>query len=142
MQLRRALILFAVVLGLAALAASISQPQRGDERREPPPSPTIGTPGAAPGPEESETARLRFSERGEPATRELRAGRPAIVTVAVTGPGQVELEGLGLTASADPLTPARFDVLTDEPGRYLVRFTMAGRNESEVVGRLRVEPAT
>jgi glycine cleavage system aminomethyltransferase T len=141
LQLRRALILFAVVLGLAALAASVSQPRGGEERPEPPPSSTRA-PEAGPRPEGPETSRLRFSQRGKPATRELLAGRSAVVTVEVSGPGQVELEGLGLTATAEPLTPARFDVLAGEPGRHEVRFTPAGRNESEVVGVLRVRPAT
>jgi hypothetical protein len=143
LQLRRALILFAVVLGLAALAASVTQPRREEERREPaPPPPATGTPEAGPGPAGSRPARLRFSQRGEPATRSLRAGRSAVITVEVAGPGQVELEGLGLTMTAEPLTPAHFDVLAGEPGRHEVRFTPAGRNESEVVGVLRVRPAT
>ena len=30
---------------------------------------------------------------------------------------------LGLSASAEPLTPARFDVLVEQPGRYELRFT-------------------
>jgi hypothetical protein len=143
MHLRRALILFAVVLGLAALAASVSQPRRDQERREPPPS-APGTPEAAPGPGGPRPARLRFSQRGKPATRRLRAGRPAMVSVEVSEPGQVDVEGLGLTAPAEPLTPARFDLLADEPGAYEVRYTPAGRDESEVVGTLKVvdEPAT
>jgi hypothetical protein len=139
MHLRRALILFAVVLGLAALAASVSQPRRDEERREQPSSPpSRGTPEASPGPRASKPAQLRFSQRGEPATRRLPADRSAVVSVAVSAPGRVDIEGLGLTAPADPLTPARFDVLTDEPGRFEVRYTRAGREESEVVGTLRV----
>jgi hypothetical protein len=50
----------------------------------------------------------------------------------------VALEGLGLVAAAEPLTPARFDVLGRRPGRHRVRFTAAGGDEAATVGTLAV----
>lgn len=138
MQVRRVLLLFALVLGVAAIVASVSAPRQGD-RTETSPAEGPDT-GAllAPGPAPVAPARIAFRARGRSRTRRLRARRAAIVTVRVQEPGQVELEGLGLSAAAEPLTAARFDLLVDRPGRYRVRFTPAQRGEAETVGVLRV----
>ena len=81
---------------------------------------------------------LRFSAQGEPLVERLDAGRPATVLVAVDQPGQVELEGLGLSAAAEPSTPAHFDVLSERIGSHAVRFTKAGTAETRTVGTLRI----
>ena len=47
--------------------------------------------------------------------------------VSVEEPGQVEIPLLGVGAPADPVTPARFEVLTSEAGRYPISFTPGGR---------------
>jgi hypothetical protein len=136
-HLRRALILFAVVLGVAGLAAAVSQPRRdhggGTTAPEPPVKSLL-----APGPARVGPARIAFSEDGRARTRRLRAGRAATVTVQVSQPGEVEIDGLGLTAAAEPDTPARFDVLAPGPGRHAVRFTPAGGTEPRTIGVLRV----
>jgi hypothetical protein len=131
-HLRRALLLFAIVLGLAALATSVSRPL---ERR----SPAIGEqPPAAlpPRPEAPPAARLRFSTSPPRERRRLEPGRAAVVVVRADQPGQVDLEGLGMSAPADPFTPARFDVLATRPVTAVVRFTPAGAGAAEVVGTL------
>ena len=136
MHLRRALILFAVVLGLAGLVAAVSQPRRhghGTTTPEPPVDQLL-----APSPGGVEPLQVAFSEGARPRTRRLRAGRAATVTVRVRESGQVDLDGLGLVAAAEPVTPARFDVLPSEPGRYAVRFTPAGGTEPRTIGVLRV----
>ena len=141
MHLRRALLLFAIVLGMAALVASLSRPieeRRGDsERREPrePGPPTVSAPPAQELPEA-----LSF-DASETETMRLRAGVAATVEVSVDEPGNVEIPGLGLSAAADPVTPARFDVLASRPGRYQLLFTPAGGNPSEPAGRLVVTSA-
>jgi len=48
----------------------------------------------------------------------------------------VELAGLGQTAAAEPLTPARFEVLESQAGRYKVRFTPATDTEARTLGTL------
>ena len=138
-ELRRALLLFAIVLGLAAIVTSVSRtPEEGRDRpSESPPATAVATPrpGAA------EPLELRFDQASKRSTRPLEPGRPATVIVAVDEPGQVEIEGLGLSAAAEPLTPARFDVLVSDEGRHPVRFTPAESGESELVGTLDVRPA-
>jgi hypothetical protein len=135
MHLRRALLLFAIVLGLTALATSMSRPP--EQRREPGPRPQAKprAPTAAPARVGPPAAQLRFGPAGD-TTRKLALGRPAVVTVSVPRPGEVALEGLGLSAPAEPLTPARFDVLAREPGRYAVVFAPAGEDERVTLGTL------
>ncbi len=60
--------------------------------------------------------------------------------MAVEAAGTVEIPRLGLSASAEPLTPARFDVLPTEPGRYELRFVPAAGDESRPAGTLTVRP--
>ncbi|HEU0024942.1 MAG TPA: hypothetical protein VFQ12_09940 [Thermoleophilaceae bacterium] len=133
MHLRRALLLFAIVLGLAALAAALSRPaDRGGAEPEPTTAPPAST--ATP----RAPAAVSF-QASRPRRRGLDAGRAAEVLVVVDSPGQVEIPGLGLSAPADPLTPARFDVLEDEPGRYPILFSPASVPAStvaETVGTL------
>ena len=136
MELRRALLLFAIVLGLAAVVTSISRPERA-KRDVSNGSPRTSEPSASPGPRGDRPAAIRFSA-AEPKARRLEAGRPATVSVRVPTPGQVELEGLGLSAAADRLTPARFEVLETRPGRYEVRFTPANGGEARTAGALRI----
>jgi len=137
-ELRRALLLFAVVLGLAAIATSVSRPAErgGDEASDP----GRRTPTAGPRRTALQPALISFATTATPRERRLAVNRPATVTVEVARAGQVELAGLGLTAEAQPLTPARFDVLERRPGRYKVRFTpAAASSETHTVGTVEVE---
>ena len=140
MHLRRALLLFAIVLGLAALAASISQPRRDDEReaRTRPAAPS-GVPTATPRRSVPDTVTITFRAQ-RPSERELTEGRPAVVLVRARAAGQVEIPRLGLAASAGPVTPARFDVLARQPGRYEIRFTSSRGGRSMPAGTLLVRP--
>jgi hypothetical protein len=135
------LLLFAIVLGMAALVASLSRPieERHDDSAQPEPrepGPATASPTPAPNLPEA----LSF-EASENETMRLQAGRAATVEVSVEQPGTVDIPGMGLTATANPHTPARFDVLASRPGRYDVLFTPAGSNPSEAAGRLVVESA-
>jgi len=140
-HLRRALLLFAIVLGLAALAASISRPS--DESREaapprsaPPASerePPTAEPGSAGGEESPATVVL---DAGPRERVRVHVGEPVTLQVELSEPGLVEIPELGLSAPGQPLTPARFDIFTREAGRYAVRFTPADGDESEKAGTL------
>jgi hypothetical protein len=149
-HVRRALLLFAIVLGLAALAASLSRTGDEDPLRAPQQATTSTaepepetTPRAAPREETTEVA-------GGSATVELNAaedkgarievGRSVTLEMAVVEPGQVTIPDLGLTAAADPLTPARFDLLVTSPGRYTIEFTPSEGNETRSAGTLVVTP--
>ena len=135
MELRRALLLFAIVLGVAAIVTLVSAPERAqrDDGSGLPDADPPGGPEPLPGP----AAPISFSA-AEPKVRRLEAGRPATVAVKVPAPGQVELQGLGLSAPAEPLTPARFEVLERRPGSYDVRFTPAEGGEPRGAGTLRI----
>jgi hypothetical protein len=137
-HVRRALLLFAIVLGFAALAASLSRPR--DERADREPAPPAAAPerptiSAAPEPSAPET--LAF-DASRDRVRKLELGLAATVEVFVAEPGQVEIPLLGLSAAADPVTPARFDVLPPDPGRYTLTFTPASGDEGRRAGTLRV----
>ena len=119
MHLRRALLLFALVLGLTGLAASIAPPpdEGKDAPVEAPPAPS---PEAA---QEERTLSFRAPAREEkPALRRARPGTRVLLEVSVRRPGQVSLPALGRIDYATPLDPARFTLLTPPTGRYDVLF--------------------
>jgi hypothetical protein len=135
-HLRRALLLFAIVLGLAAVAASVSRPRNADSpgtaqetltQSEQPPTAAPGAPAAV---------ELTLSA-ANPEAQRIRAGQAATLFVEVEEPGQVAIPDLGMGAAAEPLTPARFDVLTRETGRHPIEFEPAGADDAQVrVGTL------
>ena len=147
MELRRALLLFAIVLGLAAVVSLLANPPADRERAaEQPASRDNPRPSSSRSVARAQPARrtgreIRFVV-GRPArTRTLKAGTAASITVAVEEPGEVSIDGLGLLAQAGPLTPARFDVLSTTPGRYPVRFRAVPDTERRRLGVLQVVPA-
>jgi hypothetical protein len=133
-HLRRALLLFAIVLGLAAVAASISRPRNSTEpfRGAPPPTETESQqtePTVTPRPS-LPTADLTFYAP-EPEAQGIDAGQAATVYVEVDAPGQVFIPDLGMSAAAEPLTPGRFDILTRQTGRFPITFQPAGGDTAE-----------
>ena len=135
------MLLFAIVLGMAALVASLSRPveERRDDSAQSEPRDTP-PPTASPTPASSLPETLSF-EAAENEAMRLPAGDAATVEVAVDEAGSVDIPGMGLSAPADPVIPARFDVLASRPGSYQLLFTPAGDNPSEPAGRLVVTSA-
>lgn len=139
MHLRRALLLFAIVLGLAAIAASLSRPRDTDEAPQvrTPPSTTEAErpPTAAPGnatPEQASPAEAEVTfVASDPHPQKVAAGQAATVYVEVMEPGQVEIANLGMSADAEPHTPARFDVFTRTTGRYPITFVPASAEDTD-----------
>jgi len=134
-HIRRALLLFAIVLGMAALVASLSRPaaersrtQAGEEAE---PGPALASPAPA---NEAPTA-VSFNAAADE-RRRVPASRAATLEISVDEPGSVEVPGLGLTASTDEHTPARFEVFPAQEGRYEIRFTPADGDESRPAGIL------
>ena len=141
MELRRALLLFAIVLGLAAIAASVARPPASDDAEttaESPPGERT-TPSAEPSPGPGPPAEIAFEADLQSETRTVPAGRAATVIITAYEPGQVEIERLGLTAPAEPGTPTRFDLLTESPERYPVTFTPVETGEPRQIGVIEVE---
>jgi len=138
-ELRRALLLFAIVLGVAAVVAALASPtsRRSDTTTSSaPPAREVAPRGSGRPP-----ARVRVNGRHAPVTRRLQVGRATTVVVSVDEPGQVELRGLGLTQPAEPGTPATFETLPSARGRYEVLFTPAGGVRARPLGRLVSRPA-
>jgi hypothetical protein len=123
MHLRRALLLFALVLGLAALIASLAPPP--PERRSGPerPPPSTGRPQAEPRQKAGNAVRVDFEHAERAQTKPVEVPAHVIVTVEVPQAGQVELQGLAQIEDAEADTPATFDLFLDQPGRYRVVFT-------------------
>jgi hypothetical protein len=143
-HLRRALLLFAIVLGMAALVASLSRPieQRRDDTtpREPREPREPGPPTATPAPAPNLPSTLSFDAAENESIR-LRAGAAATLEVSVEEPGSVDIPGLGLSAPAEPVTPARFEILATRPGHYELTFTPATGDSTEPAGRLVITSA-
>ena len=134
MHIRRALLLFAIVLGMAALVASLSRPD--DERsantqRKPAAAPTI----VATPPTDSPRRPVSFDALSD-RRRRVPAGHAATLEVSVDEPGTVEVPGLALIASANQHTPARFDVFLTRAARYEILFTPAHGDQSRSAGTL------
>jgi hypothetical protein len=136
-HVRRALLLFAIVLGLAAIAASISRsPEESPpERAEQTPVQPDAVPSVGAGNAPASAIELTF-DAGEDQRRGLAAGQPGTVFVEVEEPGLVEIPGLGLSAPAQELTPARFDVLVSEPDRFAIMFTSSADDVPGAAGTL------
>ena len=140
-HIRRAMLLFAIVLGVAALVASLSPPL--EERRAdttPSEPPQAGPPTATVKPAPAPSHPLEFDAAQNESLR-VQSGQAATVLVAVEQPGSVDIPDLGLIQQADPHTPARFDILTPSPGDYDLLFSPAGAGKSEAAGKLVVTSA-
>jgi hypothetical protein len=143
-HIRRALLLFAIVLGMAALVASLSRPaseRTRTQQTQPGPGPTT-TPEpapetATPAPADTTQGTISFDAASRD-RRRLAEGRAATLEVAVDEPGSVEIPDLGLTASADEHTPARFEVFPARAGRYAILFRPANGDEQRPAGTLLV----
>jgi len=140
-HLRRALLLFAIVLGMAALVASLSRPveQRNRTETTPATEPAPGPPSATPGPpSESGTVLTQpiVFEAAKKESKKVPAGDAATVEVAVSQAGTVAIPDMGLSSDADPVTPARFDIFPTRPGRYDLTFVPAAGEQPEPAGTL------
>lgn len=133
MHIRRALLLFAIVLGMAALVASFSRP--AEQRTATEPSEEPGPAEAAPAPVDNPPRPISFDASSRD-RRRLEQGRAATVEIAVDEPGSVEVPDLGLTTSADEHTPARFEVFPTRAGAYTILFTPADGDRSQPAGTL------
>jgi hypothetical protein len=136
-QIRRVLLLFALVLGLSAVVASLAPPPEESDDGERGTDTTV----AASRPSEGPAMRrmpVRIpagGPRSPRVTRRVREGSSFALEVPVREPGDVVLDGLGLRQTADPHTPAQFYVLASPPGRYAVGFVPV-LGERRVIGHL------
>jgi hypothetical protein len=113
MHLRRALLLFAVVLFVSALV-SLAAPRRRATQTQ--------LPVAPPPPSEAveKSISLSYPLHGKAPAMRIASGEHLQLQVETTEPGQAT--AFGMLQPAEPLTPARFDVLVPSAGRYRVTF--------------------
>jgi hypothetical protein len=132
-HLRRALLLFALVLGLTALVASIAPPPRHEAAA---PAPTPDTESASP----PVTLAWTFPPAGhKPAVRRVTTGAHLVVAVSARAAGQASIPKLGRTIAMTETTPARFDLVAPPAGRYDVLFQPA-LGEAARVGTIVTRP--
>ena len=133
MHMRRALLLFALVLGLTALAASLAPAPPADQSSSPKPPP----PSAAQLASEEPVQVMFQAGTGEakPPRRRVDLGTRVIVTVASPAGGEATIPGLGRIDTVTPFAPAHFDLLLSRPGSYDVAFA-APNEPPTVVGTL------
>jgi hypothetical protein len=136
-HIRRALLLFAIVLGMAALVASLSRPAADQKTKQAneEPGPATAAPAPAPTSADNPPRPISFDARSRD-RRRLAEGEAATLEIAVHEPGSVELPDLGLTASADEHTPARFEVFLTRAGAYAILFRPADGDRSQPAGTL------
>jgi hypothetical protein len=132
-HLRRALLLFAIVLGLAAIVAAFSRTDRGGNSHRP--SPAVEPQVTAP-PTPGQRLDVRFSERSRKLERKVPVRTAVEVLVQAKHSGLAAIGGLDQSSAVEPDTPARFEVFQAKPGRFPVSFTPAGRNRSKRLGTL------
>ena len=140
-HLRRAILLFALIMGLTALAAAVS-PSRDDSGGGP------GAAAVAPAPEVSPADALprelvldtrRTAPRGGRVLH-ARADEHVVVSVLASGGGLATIPALGRTDSVSAAAPARFDLLAPAAGRYEVMLEPVGADEPHHVGTLVTRP--
>ena len=137
MHLRRALLLFALVLGLTALATSIAPgPRSGAPSVPAPPPQPGGTTTTALTPPGVPTVSFVAPAKRRTPVRPVRVGEHVIVVVTSAGVGQVSIPALGRTASVQPQTPATFDLLVPAVGRYEVLFAPSIGDRIVAIGTL------
>ena len=130
MHLRRALLLFALVLGLTALATAVAPTPKSQDNgtveapppRSPLPSPTVVTFEAP-------------AKHGQVPHRNVSASANVIVRVESAEGGQASIPGLAQLGTVAVGSPAEFNLLDVNPGTYDVMFQPALGTPARV-GRL------
>jgi hypothetical protein len=132
-HVRRAILLFALVLGLTALAAAVSPSRTTNQTTVSP---------AAPLPAGVVVPRtVAFDARTKTArTRRATPGEHVLISVASSQGGLATIPQLGRTGSVSPDAPAQFDVLAPSSGRYDVMIQVSGSSEPRRVGTLVIRP--
>jgi hypothetical protein len=144
-EIRRALLLFAIVLAMAAIVSSIARPpeRAGDDSTPPANQATETATAAKPDQLIPQPKTVQFPSGAKPPTRTVEVGQAATVLVDVETPGQVDIPSLGLTDTAEPLTPALFEVLPTAQGEHAILAQPAGSDSPPAkVGTLRIVPAS
>jgi hypothetical protein len=114
------MLLFALVLGLTALATPVAPTPRTPDNA------TVEAPPAqAPLPAPTVVTFQAPAKRGHVPRREISASAHVIIRVASAQGGQASIPGLAQLGTVATDAPATFDLLRVNPGRYDVMFQPA-----------------
>lgn len=140
MAARRLLIIMFLLLAISTLAAALVPPpeQRGETGRSTPSrsTATAATEGAGRG----SLVAARVAAGGKPDRIRVSAGDQLSLVVSSPYPSEVYVPSFGLTGFAEPGAPARFDFLTERPGRFDVVTRGEGPVATIVVRRAELNP--
>ena len=130
MVARRLLIALAVLLGLTALAAGVAPRERVSTDSSPPPAP-------APAREQASGTVVRTLDAGSTGQRVVaRVGQIVELTVRSDTLETVSLGDVGVE-TAEPDSPAHFELLADEPGSYPIELL----EDERQIGTLEIREA-
>jgi hypothetical protein len=124
MLARRLLIALALLMAITALAAGVA-PRESALREDSSPAP----PASSEPPAEPVEATLDAQSEGQRV--EARVGQIVRIVVNTSELDSVELAEVG-TRTADPESPARFELLAEVPGTYAISLLQAERRIGEL----------
>lgn len=136
MAARRLIVVLLVLLAVSIGAAAVAPERQGGsfvDSDEPTTSTT--TPDETATPSGETLGRTLVADPERPATVRAAVGDQVDLSVESAAPLQIAIETLGLLEFAEPLTPARFNILLREPGV----LPITDPESDEVVGRIVVE---
>ena len=132
---RRILILVAVLMGLTALAASLSPPPqrlpREQRAADPSPAPATAAPQPAPS---AGTVMARIAADGRPRSVSAHVGETIALEVSATAPDTVVIDDLAVSEPVDAASPAHVEIYAVAPGTYPIVLLDSGRR----IGALRI----
>jgi plastocyanin len=132
---RRILVLVAVLMGLTALAASLTPPPQPTPRNGAATGPTPTPQAAEPQPvAAARTVSARLSEKGRPRTITARTGDTIELEVTGSHPDTVVSDDLAVSEPVDADSPAQVEIYADTPGSYPVLLLSSGRR----IGTVRI----
>ena len=132
---RRILVLVAVLMGLTALAASLTPPPQPVPRNRTATGPTPTPEAAEPQPAlTARTVSARLSETGRPRTIRARTGDTIELDVTGSTPDTVVIDDLAVSEPVAPDSPAQAQIYADTPGTFPVLLLDSGRR----IGALRI----
>ncbi len=141
MAARRLIVVMLVLLGLSTIVAALLPPpdrsenvpgqgRRRGETAQPEPSGNSGS-AAARG---LIRARITTSRRAPEVVR-VTPGQRLVLLVGGPVGDDISIPAFGLTETATPSAPARFDLIVDRPGRFAVRAFGAERDVGRIVSK-------
>ena len=125
MVARRLLIVLAVLLGLTALAAGVA-PRSGLDHDAPPPVTAAPTPAPATG-----TVSKTLDAQSTGQRVQARVGQTVMLTITSDTLETVTLDQYG-DKTAEPDSPAQFEVFADVPGSYPITLQDSGQEIGEL----------